>query len=159
MFCDQMNIRDPVPLQEVALVDLLLSSSDGEDFPEGRRSQLQGRWPLLVELAWHDHSHYQVRVISEPRKTNVKTLFNLCFWNQRHHAFHHNNRLMTCICSVGLQFWTWRALFEYCTHCWLTVWSRVLLEKQIGTQLLKKFPHFVGPEVLLSYSQEPTTGP
>jgi len=43
MFFGQINVRDPVPLQEVILVDLLSSSSDGEQLPEGRKSQLQGR--------------------------------------------------------------------------------------------------------------------
>ena len=43
MFFGQINVRDPVPLQEVILVDLLSSSIDGEQLPEGRRRQLQGR--------------------------------------------------------------------------------------------------------------------
>jgi hypothetical protein len=42
-FFGQINVKDPVPLQEVTLVDLLSSSSDGEQLPERRRSQLQGR--------------------------------------------------------------------------------------------------------------------
>jgi hypothetical protein len=40
----------------------------------------------------------------------------------------------------------------------LTTWSRVLLEKLIITQLVKKFP-FTEPKGSLLYSQEPTTGP
>jgi hypothetical protein len=39
----QINVRDPAPLQKVILVDLLSSSIDGEQLPEGRRSQWQGR--------------------------------------------------------------------------------------------------------------------
>ena len=41
----------------------------------------------------------------------------------------------------------------------LTPWSRVLLEKLTGPQLVKKFPHFMEPEVSLPHSQVPTTCP
>jgi hypothetical protein len=41
----------------------------------------------------------------------------------------------------------------------LTPWSRVLLEKLIGSQLVKKCPHFMQPEVSLRRLQEPATWP
>ena len=41
----------------------------------------------------------------------------------------------------------------------LTLWSRVLLEKLTGFQLVKKFPHFMEPEGSLLHSQMPATYP
>jgi hypothetical protein len=41
----------------------------------------------------------------------------------------------------------------------LTPWSRVLLEKLTGLQLVKKFPHFIEPEGSLPHSQVPATCP
>jgi len=41
----------------------------------------------------------------------------------------------------------------------LTPWSRVLLEKLAGSQLVKKFPALNGTQVSLPHSQEPTTCP
>jgi len=41
MFFGQIDVRNPVPLQEVILVDLLSISCDGEQLPEGRRNQLR----------------------------------------------------------------------------------------------------------------------
>ena len=38
----------------------------------------------------------------------------------------------------------------------LIPWSRVVLEKLVVIKLVKKFPNFVGTEVLLPCSQEPT---
>jgi hypothetical protein len=38
-------------------------------------------------------------------------------------------------------------------------WSRVLLEKLTGLQLVKKFPAFMEPEGSLSHSQVPATCP
>ena len=43
--------------------------------------------------------------------------------------------------------------------CLLTVRSRVLLEKLSGFQLVKKFPHFIEPEVSLPRSQVSSTFP
>lgn len=74
---DQIDMGDPVPLQEVTLVDLLYSSNDGEQLREGRRSQLQGRSPFLGELAGYDYFHYQVSGMPEPRKINIIRVFKL----------------------------------------------------------------------------------
>ena len=41
----------------------------------------------------------------------------------------------------------------------LTPWSRVLLDKLIGSQLVKKFLHFMEPKVSLPHSQVPATYP
>jgi len=41
----------------------------------------------------------------------------------------------------------------------LTPWSRVLLEKLTGLQLVKKFPHFMEPEGSSPHSQAHTTYP
>jgi len=41
----------------------------------------------------------------------------------------------------------------------LTPWCRVLLEKLIDTQLVKKLPVLMEPEDLLPCSEEPTTDP
>jgi hypothetical protein len=41
----------------------------------------------------------------------------------------------------------------------LRLYSRVLLEKLIVTQLSKQFPVFTGPQGSLQYSQQPATGP
>ena len=41
----------------------------------------------------------------------------------------------------------------------LTPWSRVLLEKLSGSQLVKKFPAFLEPECSSPYSQVPATCP
>jgi len=41
----------------------------------------------------------------------------------------------------------------------LTPWSRVLLEKLTGFQLVKKFPAFMEPVGSLPHSQEPVTCP
>ena len=40
----------------------------------------------------------------------------------------------------------------------LTPWSRVLLEKLTGSQLVKKFPSFLEPESSLPQSQVPANG-
>jgi hypothetical protein len=40
-----------------------------------------------------------------------------------------------------------------------TPWSRVLLEKLNGYQLVKKFPHFMEPEDSLLHLQKPATCP
>jgi hypothetical protein len=40
----------------------------------------------------------------------------------------------------------------------LTLWSRVLPEKLIVSQPIKKFSMFLKPGVLFLFSQEPTTG-
>ena len=74
--------------------------------------------------------------------------------------------------------WVKKAIFQYIfsrhLHCrtsrqgfslWkltkirLTPWSRVLLEKLTGLQLVKKFPTFLEPESSLPYSQMPATCP
>ena len=39
----------------------------------------------------------------------------------------------------------------------LTPWSRILLQKLSGLQLVKKFPHFLKPECSLPHSQMPST--
>jgi len=46
-------------------------------------------------------------------------------------------------------------------HCYelLTPWSRVLLEKLTGSQLVKKFPTFYQPKGSLQHSQVPATCP
>jgi len=44
-------------------------------------------------------------------------------------------------------------------HNLQTQWSRVLLEKLIVTQLVRKFPAFYGPEGSLLCSQDSTTVP
>ena len=41
----------------------------------------------------------------------------------------------------------------------LTPWTRVLLEKITGSQLVKKFPHFMETEGSLPHSQLPATCP
>jgi len=41
----------------------------------------------------------------------------------------------------------------------LAPWSRVLLEKLTGSQLVKKFPHFMEPKFPLQHSQVPATCP
>ena len=41
----------------------------------------------------------------------------------------------------------------------LTPWSRVLLQKLTGFQLVKKFPAFMEPEASLPHSQVPATSP
>jgi len=41
----------------------------------------------------------------------------------------------------------------------LTPWSRVLLKKLTGFQLVKKFPEFIKPEGSLPLSQVPATCP
>jgi hypothetical protein len=41
----------------------------------------------------------------------------------------------------------------------LTTWSKVLLEKLTGFQLVKKYPAFMEPEGLLSHSEVSTTCP
>ena len=41
----------------------------------------------------------------------------------------------------------------------ITSWSRVLLQKLTGFQPVKKFPHFMEPEVSLQHSQVPATCP
>jgi hypothetical protein len=41
----------------------------------------------------------------------------------------------------------------------LIQWSRVLLEKLIVTQPVKKFPTFYGTQRFITRSQEPVTGP
>jgi len=45
------------------------------------------------------------------------------------------------------------------TYLLLTAWSSVLLEKLTGSQLLKKFPHFMEPKSSLPHSQMPDTCP
>ena len=45
------------------------------------------------------------------------------------------------------------------TSYFLTPWSRVLLEKLIGFQAVKKFPHIMEPEGSLPHSQVPATCP
>jgi len=40
-----------------------------------------------------------------------------------------------------------------------TSWSRILLEKLIVTQLVKKFPAFYWTQTFITVSQEPATGP
>jgi len=44
------------------------------------------------------------------------------------------------------------------THS-LTPWCRILFEKLIVTQLIKKYPFFMEPEGLSLCSQEPVTDP
>jgi hypothetical protein len=39
----------------------------------------------------------------------------------------------------------------------LTPWSRVILQKLTGLQLVTKFPHFMEPESSLPHSQLPAT--
>ena len=41
----------------------------------------------------------------------------------------------------------------------ITPWSRVLLEKLIGSQLVKKFPHFMEPQGSLPRLQQPAICP
>ena len=41
----------------------------------------------------------------------------------------------------------------------LTRWSRVILEKLTGSELVKKFPHFMDPEGSLPHSQVPAICP
>ena len=41
----------------------------------------------------------------------------------------------------------------------LALWSRVLLEKLTGSELVNKFPHFMEPKVPLQHSKVPTTSP
>jgi len=41
----------------------------------------------------------------------------------------------------------------------LAPWSRVLLEKLTGSQLVKKFPHFMEPKFSLQHSQVPANCP
>jgi hypothetical protein len=41
----------------------------------------------------------------------------------------------------------------------LNPWSKALLEKLTGCQLVKKFPHFMEPESSLQHSQVPATYP
>ena len=41
----------------------------------------------------------------------------------------------------------------------LTPWSRILLEKLTGSQLVKKFPYFMEPEGSLPHSQVPCSYP
>jgi len=50
-------------------------------------------------------------------------------------------------------------LLTYLFSYLLTPWSRVLLEKLTGSQLVKIFPHFVEPEDSLPHAQEPATCP
>ena len=50
-------------------------------------------------------------------------------------------------------------LIAYLLTYLLTPWSRVLLEKLISSQLVKKFPHFMEPEGSLLHSQVPATWP
>jgi len=50
-------------------------------------------------------------------------------------------------------------LLTYLLTYSLTPWSRVLLEKLTGSQLVKKFPAFYGTEFSLPYSQVPATCP
>ena len=44
-------------------------------------------------------------------------------------------------------------------HNLLTLWSRVLVEKLINSQLVKNFPHFMEPKGSLPHSQVPVTSP
>jgi len=41
----------------------------------------------------------------------------------------------------------------------ITAWNRVLLEKLTGSQLVKKFPHFMEPKGALPHSRMPATCP
>ena len=54
-------------------------------------------------------------------------------------------------------------LFTYLLTCLLTYlltpWSGVLLQKLTGSQLVKKFSHFIEPEGSLPHSQKPATCP
>jgi hypothetical protein len=57
-----------------------------------------------------------------------------------------------------------RKISELClnintSYSFLTPWSRVLLQKVTGSQLVKKFPHFNEPEGSLPLSQMPATCP
>jgi hypothetical protein len=54
-----------------------------------------------------------------------------------------------------LMWQTWR-MACISTSDGLIPWSRVILEKLVVIKLVKNFPDFVGTEVLLLYSQEPT---
>jgi hypothetical protein len=50
-------------------------------------------------------------------------------------------------------------LLTYSLTYLFTPWSIILLEKLTGLELLKKFPHFMEPEILLPHSQVPTICP
>jgi hypothetical protein len=68
-------------------------------------------------------------------------------WNKKISPTDHTLR---CRCVWGAS-----TLFIYL----LTPWSRFLLEKLTGLQLVKKFLHFMKPEGSLLQSQVPTTCP
>jgi hypothetical protein len=51
-------------------------------------------------------------------------------------------------------------MFVTCNgHTWTSLWSRVLHEKLIVTQLVRNSPPFTEPKGSLLCSQGPTTGP
>jgi hypothetical protein len=56
--------------------------------------------------------------------------------------------------GIGENFLFMSSALEMCAYLF-TVWSRVLLEKLVGSQLVKKYPHFMEPESSILHSQVP----
>ena len=57
------------------------------------------------------------------------------------------------VTTVAVLFWTYTDIHTYLLNYLLTPWSRVPLEKLTGSQLVKKFPHFMEPEDSFPHSQ------
>jgi hypothetical protein len=69
---------------------------------------------------------------------------------------------IACIDRYHWAFCEWPALIKhvfFITFQALTSWRIVISEKLTGPQLLKKSPHFMGPEGSSPHSQQPATCP
>jgi len=74
-------------------------------------------------------------------------------------SYFHSNTQSVCIIHNVFACLT-HYLSRYCMSTYLfTPWSRVLLEKLTGFQLVKKFPAFYGTRRFITATQVPTTCP
>ena len=68
--------------------------------------------------------------------------------------------LLQCYCAaIHAKYLVFTYFLTYLITYLLTPWSRVHLEELTVSKLVKKFPHFMKPEVSLQHSQMPTTCP
>jgi len=71
----------------------------------------------------------------------------------------HSPHCLVTILSFPTHSYLLTFLLIYLLTYLLTPWSRVLLEKLTGSQLVKKFPHFTEPEGSLPHSPVPPNCP
>ena len=76
----------------------------------------------------------------------------------------HNHPFQQRLChcdtfrSICINTYLFSSFLTYLLYL-LTPWSRVLLEKPTGSQLVKKFPEFHGTRRFIPHSQDPATCP